>query len=1054
MKQSNLLEQLYQDIQDIIVSRQNPVTGLLPASTSVNIHGDYTDAWVRDNVYSILAVWALSMAFKRHGDRYRQDQLEQTTIKLMRGLLQSMMRQAPKVEKFKHTQDRLDSLHAKYDTHTGLEVVADDAWGHLQIDATSIFLLMLAQMSASGLRIITTLSEVDFVQNLVYYIAAAYRIPDYGIWERGNKINNGKTEVNCSSVGMAKAALQALDNFNLFGPNATRQAIIHTVPDAVALARSTLTALLPRESLTKEVDSALLSVIGYPAFAVGNPTLVEKTRTKILSKLQGKYGCKRFLWDGHQTEVEDISRIHYEVSELANFENIESEWPLFFTYLYLNALFADDQEMAKEYRQKIESVMVDKEGKKLIPELYYVAEEHLDDEKNEPQSQPRIANENLPLVWAQSLYYTGLMLDEGLLTLSDLDPLKMRKRSSRYGESEVALVVLAETAAVKQCLAGHGVISETIEEIKPLSVVSAKHLVEAYTQVGANEALGLTGRPRRRLRSLASSQTYDINNSQFLCLSWLQSEYGDYRRYDADLVVEKILREIQQIRQDWFHPEVATFTLLVDEETCNSPQFEKLFTTLRSIQLRETYEEVGYASASLALRASRLNRFEIPGLCLAPIKARQHADTEELLEVSKQVVQEAAVLIEEVMSGSDEGIICKALTSFFTKIEDDAVLSVDTDQALLPRTLLRSIYKYAQRHQLWMVSRLCFALLGHAHFGLVDSLTALGSRHLSVLMDSANDDYINDQSFYSDFAVVDAIEENAESPLEKTLIQELLVSLGSLLRSEAPLFEGLRTIQLHNLIRVCSGQKADDAGELTAAVDKLARVSPHQLYTRIISVLSSQHDLFVRGVQHSLLDDLSSDMDVYGEGSRGHFAVAMDWFEWRAARGLITGFDDEFLNAIWNSLGQANTLIFGAEKTDKACLDCESARRTMTAGEESFAKLIDQRLQPIHPAYYKSTVIEALYAYTEFARENPDIKFVEPVNLGDVAERAADQFVADQDNVESQDRHLDVLMQQSPSMMHRYLKQALAMQAAAQPEESEDPIMTVVKENTGTDDIL
>ena len=66
---------------------------------------------------------------------------------------------------------------------------------------------MLAQMSASGLRIIKTLGEVNFIQNLVYYIGSAYRIPDFGIWERGNKINNGNPEINASSVGMAKAAL-------------------------------------------------------------------------------------------------------------------------------------------------------------------------------------------------------------------------------------------------------------------------------------------------------------------------------------------------------------------------------------------------------------------------------------------------------------------------------------------------------------------------------------------------------------------------------------------------------------------------------------------------------------------------------------------------------------------------------------------------------------------------------------------------------------------------------------------------------------------------------
>lgn len=145
------------------------------------------------------------------------DELEHAVIKLMRGLLFSMMRQVHKVEAFKKTQALNDCLHAKYNTATGDTVVGDSEWGHLQIDATSIFLLALAQMTASGMLIVYTLDEVDFVQNLVFYIERAYRTPDYGIWERGNKINHGEPELNSSSIGMAVAALQAINGINLFG---------------------------------------------------------------------------------------------------------------------------------------------------------------------------------------------------------------------------------------------------------------------------------------------------------------------------------------------------------------------------------------------------------------------------------------------------------------------------------------------------------------------------------------------------------------------------------------------------------------------------------------------------------------------------------------------------------------------------------------------------------------------------------------------------------------------------------------------------------------------
>lgn len=71
--------------------------------------------------------------------------------------------QVAKVEKFKHTQSTKDCLHAKYDTATCATVVGDEQWGHLQVDATSIYLLMLAQMTASGtaamLMLITAFSH-------------------------------------------------------------------------------------------------------------------------------------------------------------------------------------------------------------------------------------------------------------------------------------------------------------------------------------------------------------------------------------------------------------------------------------------------------------------------------------------------------------------------------------------------------------------------------------------------------------------------------------------------------------------------------------------------------------------------------------------------------------------------------------------------------------------------------------------------------------------------------------------------------------------------------
>lgn len=93
----------------------------------------------------------------------------QSCVKLMRGLLTCMMQQKDKVEKFKHTQAPIDSLHAKYSSKTGQAVVRDNEWGHLQIDATSLFLLVLAQMTASG-KSITKLQTFVLRSFVIIYI--------------------------------------------------------------------------------------------------------------------------------------------------------------------------------------------------------------------------------------------------------------------------------------------------------------------------------------------------------------------------------------------------------------------------------------------------------------------------------------------------------------------------------------------------------------------------------------------------------------------------------------------------------------------------------------------------------------------------------------------------------------------------------------------------------------------------------------------------------------------------------------------------------------------
>ena len=85
-----------------------------------------------------------------------------------------------------------------------------------------------------------------------------------------------------SSIGMAKAALEAMNGLNMFGSQGSSLSIIHVDPDAQYRNCVILNNLLPRESSSKETDASLLFITGFPAFSIDDDNICQQTeqRTK------------------------------------------------------------------------------------------------------------------------------------------------------------------------------------------------------------------------------------------------------------------------------------------------------------------------------------------------------------------------------------------------------------------------------------------------------------------------------------------------------------------------------------------------------------------------------------------------------------------------------------------------------------------------------------------------------------------------------------------------------------------------------------------------------
>ncbi len=993
------LDDYYRQVRDIILQRQDWVSGLLPASTAVTTHGNYTDAWVRDNVYSILAAWGLALAYRRSELRPdRTYQLEQSVVKLMRGLLTAMMRQADKVEKFKHSQDPLDALHAKYDTHSGAVVVGDHEWGHLQLDATSLFLLMLAQMIASGLRIVFTLDEVNFVQNLVHYISRAYRTPDYGIWERGNKMNHGVAELNASSIGMAKAALEAMANFNLFGRDGGQSAIIHVISDDIARTRITLESLLPRESISKEVDAAVLSVTGFPAFAVDNPELRDKTEALIVEKLQGRFGCKRFLLDGHQTVLEDHQRLHYEPHELKQFADIECEWPLFFCYLLLNGLFSGDKSGALDYRRQLEALRVEENGQWLLPELYIVPAAAIEAEKARPHSQPRIANENIPLVWAQSLFILACLIQDDFIGIDDIDPLGRYRSGKQSPRTCVQVALLAEDEAVQADLGGLGIPSQTRAEIAPLQVREASELAAAYTHVGRNDRIGLTGRPLRQLRTLATSKLYVLAGEPLLFLPQFMDQKGFYIAMDNQLLIQRLRLELAYLARHWDKPGQPLMVISIKHNMLTGQDRQVLLAFIQQIQAGNLDGIsirlgllAGFLQTTCREKIGYLHDFEFSQAAWCEPE-RAFAD---LLPASDEAAQiPDGIQLTEWEIGSDESLMAELQSnhSLYAQLEILAVLvqrhGLDFDTGLgnnthkvcSVRDLLEEVYARAGDLHVWQIVRRCAGFLGKYDINLEQAATEILVRQHGLTVGRAYSGKATLRRPTDSWQILEAIRGfNPNDGSQQILIQELIIYLGMLIKLDQALFADMHTIRVGHILQlIIARQKRLSNTSLDAAFNDILSLPPHQLSQRVRETLEDYSD---SETQLGKVETLHFDGGQCNPGAARfpdsmnpkHCGGAEDWYAWREQQGSVGRENEDFFAGVWDLLHHCKGLMVGEKYNSKRRIDSETMLAHMTSGEQSFKLHINHVLNKIQSPVYRQLSVEALRTLVSIVRNNPGL---------------------------------------------------------------------------------
>ncbi|XP_062442537.1 phosphorylase b kinase regulatory subunit beta isoform X3 [Rhea pennata] len=933
-------------------------------------------------------------------DKGRTHELEHSAIKCMRGILYCYMRQADKVQRFKQDPKPSECLHSVFSAQTGDEVLSHEEYGHLQINAVSLFLLYLVEMISSGLQIIYNTDEVSFIQNLVFCVERSYRVPDFGVWERGSKYNNGSPELHSSSVGLAKAALEAINGFNLFGNQGCSWSVIFVDFDAHNRNRQTLCSLLPRESRSHNTDAALLPCLSYPAFALDDEALLSQTLDKIIRKLKGKYGFKRFLRDGYRTALEDRTRRYYKPAEIKLFDGIECEFPLFFIFMIIDGVFRGNPAQVKEYQDLLDPLLQHtSEGCPVVPKYYYVPADFVELEKKNPGSQKRFPSNNgrdgRLFLWGQAVYIIAKLLADELVSPKDIDPIgryiapqdqrNVSMRFSNQGPLENDLVIhvalIAESQRLQVFLNTYGIQTQTPQQVEPIQIWAQKELVKAYFHLGVNDKLGLSGRPDRPIGCLGTSKIYRILGKTVVCYSIIFDLSDFYMSQDVMMLIDDIKNALQFIKQYWKTHGRPLFVVLIREDNIRGSRFNPILDMLAAFKKGIV--------GGVKVHVDRVQTL-ISGAVVEQLDFLRITETEEtpvfksleeldLPKHSKVKRQSSTPNVSELEQQPDVNINDwknKSTYEILQKLSDCNCLA---SQALLLNILLKRegpyfitkegtvaehierIYRRAGSKKLWSVVRFAASLLGKLVDSLAPSITNVLVQGKQVTLGAFGHEEEVISNPLSPGVIKNIIYEkcNLQDEREAVVQQELVIHIGWIISNSPELFSGMLKIRVGWIIHAMKYELKIRAGDMPAK--DLYQMSPSEVKQLLLDILQPQQQ-------------------------------GRSWLNRRQIDGSLNRTPAGFYDRVWQILERTPDGLIVAGNF----LPQQPTLSDMTMYEMNFSLLVEDMLQSIDQPEYRQIIVELLMVISVILERNPELGFHDKVDLDKVVKEAFHDFQRDQ----------------------------------------------------------
>ncbi|XP_023582735.1 phosphorylase b kinase regulatory subunit beta isoform X4 [Trichechus manatus latirostris] len=953
------LDHHYRIVKSTLLRYQSPTTGLFPTKTC----GDNPKAKIQDSLYCAAGAWALALAYRRiDDDKGRTHELEHSAIKCMRGILYCYMRQADKVQQFKQDPRPTTCLHSVFSLHTGDEYLSYEEYGHLQINAVSLYLLYLVEMISSGLQIIYNTDEVSFIQNLVFCVERVYRVPDFGIWERGSKYNNGSTELHSSSIGLAKAALEAVNGFNLFGNQGCSWSVIFVDLDAHNRNRQTLCSLLPRESRSHNTDAALLPCISYPAFALDDEVLFGQTLDKVVRKLKGKYGFKRFLRDGYRTSLEDPNRRYYRPAEIKLFDGIECEFPIFFLYMMIDGVFRGNPKQVKEYQDLLTPVLHHTtDGYPVVPKYYYVPADFVELEKRKPGSQKRFPSncgrDGKLFLWGQALYVIAKLLVDELISPKDIDPVQ------RY------------------------------VPLQNQRNVSMRFSNQAYFHLGVNEKLGLSGRPDRPIGCLGTSKIYRILGKTVVCYPIIFDLSDFYMSQDVLLLIDDIKNALQFIKQYWKMHGRPLFLVLIREDNIRGSRFNPILDMLAAFKKGMV--------GGVKVHCDRLQTL-ISGAVVEQLDFLRICDTEELPEFksfeelelpkhSKVKRQSSASSAPELEQQPDVTITewrNQPTHKILQKLNDCNCLA---SEAILLGILLKRegpsfitkegtvsdhierIYRKAGSKKLWSAVRHAASLLSKVVDSLAPSITNVLVQGKQVTLGAFGHEEEVISNPLSPRVIKNIIyyKCNTHDEREAVIQQELVIHIGWIISNNPELFSGMLKIRIGWIIHAMEYELQIRGGD--KAAKDLYQLSPSEVKQLLLDVLQPQQS-------------------------------GRCWLNRRKIDGSLNRTPKGFYDRVWQILERTPNGIIVAGKH----LPQQPTLSDMTMYEMNFSLLVEDILGNIDEPKYRQIIVELLMVVSVVLERNPELEFQDKVDLDKLVKEAFHEFQKDESRLKEVEKQDDM----------------------------------------------